>query len=114
QWVEGTELCQRSERMLRDHCTGVDWELANVDLFTFRTLYMRGEVRELSRRVPLAVRDAVERGNFFAETNFRAHMGYFVALAAGNVEAARVEAGQSLEHWSNQDFHLQHYFQRVG
>jgi hypothetical protein len=106
-WRPALEACADAERILRDQCTGVAWELGTVRLFTVWALWNHGELGELCRRVPRLIRDARERGDRYAYTNFRI-IAYNLNLAEDDVARARAEATSALEDWSRSGYHLQH------
>src|ERR1041385_4978494 len=50
-WREAAEYCERAAEILRE-CTGATWELTIANRFMLSALLYRGEVAEVSRRVP--------------------------------------------------------------
>ncbi|MBI3694136.1 MAG: protein kinase [Acidobacteria bacterium] len=109
---KGYELCYRSEVMYRESCTGVAWEIDTARIFWVDALYWLGEWDELTRRVPVLVKEARERGDLlFPSYAVGLHV---VHLAADDPEKAREEARRGLEGWSPQGFHLQHYWNLVA
>jgi hypothetical protein len=71
-------------------------------------LMFRGEIAEVSRRVPLLLSAALEQGNLFAATDLRTRLN-LVWLAADDPTRARVEVIEALKSWPHEGFHLQHY-----
>src|SRR5882724_3321574 len=107
-WKEAAELCERAAEVLRDQCTGVAWELTTANRFMLGALMFRGEIAEVSRRVPLLLSAALEQGNLFAATDLRTRLN-LVWLAADDPTRARAEVIEALKSWPHEGFHLQHY-----
>jgi tetratricopeptide (TPR) repeat protein len=106
-WRSARASCENAEQILREHCTGVVWELNVNQLFSILALTMLGEIAELSRRVPLLLREARERGDLFGAINLCGGLANMTWLAADDPQRA-VQEACALEHWSHQGFHLQH------
>ena len=102
------DILTRAERMLREQCTGMMWELTTSQSFLLSSLIYVGELREASRRLPLMLADALERGNLLAATEARTRAN-FVWLAMDDVARAQAALDEALRTWSHQGFHRQHY-----
>jgi serine/threonine protein kinase/tetratricopeptide (TPR) repeat protein len=107
-WKEAGDLCERAAEVLRDQCTGVTWELTIAHRFMLSALLFRGEIAEVSRRVPVLLAAALEQGNLFAATDLRTRMN-LIWLAADDPTRARAEVIDALKSWPHEGFHLQHY-----
>jgi serine/threonine protein kinase len=114
EFAESMRLCETAEAIFRERCTGVSWELATVSLFTTRALMYLGDIAQLQRRVPEAIKEVRERGDLFAETSLRATVMPFVHLARGAVQEAEHEAADALSRWHPHSFQIQHYYQHVS
>jgi hypothetical protein len=97
----------RAERMLRERCTGMMWELTTSQSFLLSSLIYLGELEEVGRRLPLMLADALERGNLLAATEARAQAN-FGWLAMDDVARAQAELDEALRTWSHEGFHRQH------
>lgn len=113
-WPEALEQLERAESILRDRCTGVVWELDSTGLYILRTLPLLGELRELARRLPVVLKEARERGDLYAETNFRTRIAWIVRLRDDDPEAALAELDEGIVAWSQEGFHLQHMWDLLG
>jgi tetratricopeptide (TPR) repeat protein len=113
-WQNAQELLEKAEGILREHCTGVAWELDNAQFYALRSLVFMGRFAELSRRLPSHLRDSQLRGDLYAETNLRTRVSYHVLLAQDRPEKARQEIREMLARWSHRGYHLQHYFDLFG
>jgi serine/threonine protein kinase len=100
-WREAREHCERAEKILREQCTGVDWEVLTAQLFDLVSLFFTGEVAALSRRLLPLLEEADGRGNrlraTFLRTGFCSHI---VWLAADDPGRARQELQTGLEGWT--------------
>jgi tetratricopeptide (TPR) repeat protein len=102
--------CEEADTQFRERCVGVPWETATMQLWIARALLHLGRLRDLSRRVPEAIREFEERENRYGVTSLRVSALPFVRLAEDAPEAALVELGRALEGWSVAGFHVQHYY----
>jgi eukaryotic-like serine/threonine-protein kinase len=100
-WREAREHCERAEVILREQCTGVDWEVLTAQLFDLVSLFFMGEVAALSRRLRPLLEEADARGNrlraTFLRTGFCSHV---VWLAADDPDRARHELRIGVEGWT--------------
>ncbi len=113
-WEAAWDLGQKCEEILREQCTGVAWELDIVHVTSSRALFFLGRLRTLAERLPRFLEEAAERGDLFAVTNLRMRHLYFMHLISDEAEKARRGLRQAAERWSQQSFHMQHYFHLVG
>jgi eukaryotic-like serine/threonine-protein kinase len=108
------ERLERGERILRERCRGVTWELDTATTMLFRALLFLGDWAEIRRRLPAALEGFAARGDLYAETNVRSRMGWVARLMQDQPEEARREARDAIARWSHKSFHLQHYWQLTG
>jgi hypothetical protein len=105
---------ERGERLLRERCRGVTWELDTAITMLFRVLLFLGDWAEIRRRLPAALEGFAARGDLYAETNVRSRMAWVARLMQDEPGEARREAIESIARWSHESFHLQHYWQLTG
>ncbi|HJZ88292.1 MAG TPA: AAA family ATPase [Polyangia bacterium] len=110
-WKYGRARCQEAEQKFRDHYVGIAWEVASIQQFALWALGYLGELEELSRQVPACLKEARERADLNADTNLRIGRPSLAWLAADDPEGARREVAAAMEKWSQQGFHLQHYYE---
>jgi len=113
-WRDSRDLLERGETTLREECTGTAFEIDNAIYCTLFSLLFLGEVGELSRRLPGALKDADERGDLYSATNLRVRVSYISHLAAGRVREAQQELSDAIERWSRTGFHNQHWWNLLG
>jgi hypothetical protein len=109
-WRRGRELCDEAELIFRTRCTGVVGEINSSQLFAMSALWFLGELRELGRRVPLGVAEALERGDLYALINFRTGVNMTWLIKDEAAEGRRVVV-DAMARWSHSGVHLQHYFE---
>ncbi|MFO0891378.1 MAG: hypothetical protein U0790_19820 [Isosphaeraceae bacterium] len=107
-WTEAQQFCDRAEAIFRDRCTGVAWELNTANAFSLWGLSHQGEIAELSRRWPVLLAQARERGNLYAAMNLSSYLMSIVKLAADDPAAAREGLRETAARWSRQGYHVQH------
>ncbi|RMH16496.1 MAG: serine/threonine-protein kinase PknK [Acidobacteria bacterium] len=113
-WKRALELLDRSETILRESCTGVTWELDTAMSYQLRALLFIGDLREIARRAPRFLREVKDKGDLYAETNLRSRITWMLLLAQDRPEDARREAETAIERWSQEGFHIQHYWRLTG
>jgi eukaryotic-like serine/threonine-protein kinase len=112
QWKEARAAFEVGTRMMRDHATIGRFEIDIAELFYLASLYYLGETREMVRLAQLLLRDAVERGDVYAQHGLRGGRINVAWLIMGKPEDARAHAlGIAAEMTPAEGFHLQHYFE---
>jgi eukaryotic-like serine/threonine-protein kinase len=66
EWRSARSDLERADRILRESCRAVAWELANTQSWTCNVLILSGELREAARRVPALMDEARGREDRFA------------------------------------------------
>jgi len=99
-WREALVLCEKAEQILRERCTGADWEILIAQLAGLASMFFLGEITALSRRLPLLLEEAEGRGNLlratFLRIGFCSHMAW---LAADDPQTARLELETGMVGW---------------
>jgi hypothetical protein len=108
-WPTAHERLDQAEKLLRDHCTGVAWELGTARAFNQWSLFYLGEFAEMSRRSALLLADAQQRGDLYAATTLSTFSEAMARLADDNPEGASQLVDDALGKWSHQGFHVQHF-----
>jgi hypothetical protein len=111
-WRDARRCMDSGLKALRDHGEGLRWEATVGELYLTSALYYLGETRELARLVPLLLRDAVDRGDVYAQHGLRAWRSNVAWLVMGRPDEARAHAAAvARERRVGEGFHLQHYFE---
>ena len=107
-------LFERAEKILRERCTGVAWELATLQDYKTSRLMMLGRLRRVSEELPAAIKDATERGDIYGEAMLRSRTGTFMRLVADQPDEAAEEMRRLRADWSQEGCHIQTYLQLIG
>jgi tetratricopeptide (TPR) repeat protein len=104
-WREARERCEQAEAILREQCTGVDWEILTSQLFGLASMFFLGELGALSRRLRSLLEEAEGRGSLLRATFLRIGFCSHVAwLAADDPDRARRELETGLAVWKQGRF----------
>ncbi len=94
----------RGERIWREQCANVTWELGTVRYVILFTLLNLGEVREIGRRLPAYVEQAEELGDTLGSVVVQSMAGHVPRLAADDPEGARLVLQSALDRWAQPGF----------
>jgi len=110
-WRDALTHCDAAERIFREDCAGVAWEIGTVYRMSLTALWHMGRIAELQRRSARALDEADRRGDLYAATQLRTVLQPNVCLmadreAAARAELARAEAGLpqreiTMQHWQH-------------
>ncbi len=111
-WCEGRhpacrQLTERGIAVLRERCTGVDWELSFAQTHLFDTMAWMGDWHQLTEALPGAIERARERGDLYSEMMFTLRLVPLASHAADEPERGRAALGE-LRRWSTRVFDLEH------
>jgi hypothetical protein len=107
-WKDCLSLSERAEIILRDSCTGVARERDTARGLALVSLFCLGQVAEISRRLPVLLKDAQERGDFYALTYLGTFFRPVARMAADEPELARRELDELMKRLPQQEFPVQH------
>jgi hypothetical protein len=104
-WREAADRCEQAEAIFLERCTAVAWDLGTVRHFGLLGRLMLGDLDHLRRRVPIVVRDAVERGDTYIACYLD---GSFTSFMEGIVKNAPDEtlriAEDAIGRWPSKRF----------
>ncbi|MCE9576463.1 MAG: protein kinase, partial [Deltaproteobacteria bacterium] len=111
QWRDARDAIQQGLKVMRDHGEGVRWELDVSELFLMSALFYLGDMKEMTRMVPLLLREAVERGDLYAQHGLRGWRSNAAWLAMGQPGDARAHVlAVASERGPGERFTLHHYY----
>jgi hypothetical protein len=112
-------VSDRAEKLLRDRCTGIAWELGTAQIFSLSARLRLGQYLEYDQLHKL-LDDAQDRGDLFVATHVRVRLNTFY-LSLDQPDRAFQELHQAIEgfrprmeEWPRHGFHLQHYWFLLG
>ncbi|WP_165230426.1 serine/threonine-protein kinase [Aquisphaera insulae] len=107
-WTEAQRRCDEAEAILRDRCTGVAWEINTANAFSLWGLSHQGALGELSRRWPILLERARDRGDLYAAMNLSSYLMSIVKLTDDEPAAAQAGLEETSARWSRRGYHVQH------
>jgi len=108
-WKFAVELLERAETLLRDNCTGLDFELHLAQYHSLLGRQKMGSLRDMEIRLSARIQAAQDKGDLLAVTNLRTSISPQVHLVHDEPERALRELEQAIGAWSSAGFHLQHF-----
>ncbi len=87
EWLDATGALDEAEAIFSDRCSSVVWETTICRRFSLSSLLYLGEISELSRRVPISLAEAKERGNIHLSKLVRSRLN-LIWLAADDPRGA--------------------------
>ncbi len=109
-WRAADEAFTTSDRIFREQCTNVAWELGVSRNFRMAALLYQGKLAELTRMVPLHLREALDRGDEFTASGLRSWRSNAAWLAMDLPDEARSQVDAANIHLAEDTFHLHHYY----
>ncbi len=104
-WREAREALDASHAGLQSRG---QWH-SNSVLFSVRSLYFSGDIKQLARRQGRIAADAYDRGDLYTLVNFAATTTVAIHLAADDPDGARRELREGMAQWSQTGFLVQHF-----
>ena len=108
-WKASVDLLQRAETLLRENCTGLDFELHIAQNHALLAHLQLGNLREVERRLPHRIQTAREKGDLLAITNLQTSISPYLHLAQDDPARALREGQQALQGWSSSGYLVQHF-----
>lgn len=108
-WSECVRHCEAGETLFRSSCHGVAWEIATSQVYIFSALALGGQLDQLQRRLPAALREAAERDDGYALNSYRLGHHSALWLALDQPQMARTLAREAEQSWQRNVFHMHRY-----
>lgn len=90
-WREAQGYLEAGLTILREHGTGVRWEIDIAESYWLQSLFYLGEWRELARQGQLLLREAIDRGDIVAQLGIRTGTCNLMWLLAGRAAESRTQ-----------------------
>jgi eukaryotic-like serine/threonine-protein kinase len=112
-WRHARASIERAESMLREHCTGISWELTMAFMYEYSALYYLGEWSDLHGHATAAIHEALDRGDHYTIAGLAGYAVYG-HLCADDVAGARRTLELGVVQWTTHGYLLQRYAQLAG
>ena len=93
------ELLHEGQTALREHCTGVHWELAAAEAFVGWALFRTGRFQELSQRVPIAALEGRRAGDLYLEVTLSVGPTGIAWLVQDDTDTVELAHRSARERW---------------
>jgi hypothetical protein len=104
-----------AETYMKEHCTGVSWELTNVHIFGTWSLAHMGQVEPLKAEVDRVIDEALAVGDQLALTSLRCGLpSCIIALSEDEPDRLRETVSKALDGWPGDRFQTPHYYALVS
>ncbi|WP_437333199.1 serine/threonine-protein kinase [Sorangium sp. So ce394] len=109
-WRESCERAAKAEKLFREHCTGVAWEINSSQVICLVSLTMLGDLEQLAQLLPTWIREAAEHGDRYATTSLGTFVGgdALISVASDEPDRMRPELDDAMERMFRKGFHIQH------
>jgi eukaryotic-like serine/threonine-protein kinase len=107
-WKQSVELNDLAGFIFRTRCTGMTFEIDWSVLFSLWSLQFQGELAELGRRWPIALKEAQDRGDRHIVVNLNTMLMTTQRLAADDPEGALASLRPAIDLWTPRGFHTPH------
>ncbi len=114
QFERSASSSMQAERLFRECCTGVTWEIGQAQYMALMALMHRGALRELSTCAQRYEREALERGDLYGWTHILTVGGFMTPLIANKPKEALDLVSQAMARWPRDFFHLQHFVELMA
>jgi len=113
QWAEARPQSEIAEKILRERCAGMSWEMFNAQYFGYLSNFWLGRYSDFKAGVADVCVWADERGDLLAGTTARNGLSTLVHLLADEPDQAREQSREVVARLPD-SFQLQHYWQLLA
>lgn len=113
-WRRALAQFEATQKLLRNRCTGVSWELTTARTFSLTALYFAGDLRGLLKRTPEYLEDAIARGDLYASS--AARLGHVTSywLVIDQPDEITSALDELTDRWPKDRFFLQHALEAMS
>lgn len=104
-------LMDQAEKLYRERCIGVGWDLATLRILTVEGAYSLGDLQRMSREFTQAMEDAGRRGDLYLQTCLGTASAPLLDLLRDEPESCRQHVFQHLRNWRYPGFS---HYQIIG
>ena len=114
EWQEALDHSRKAEAIFRESCRGTSIEIESLRQNARCSLYFLGRIDELQSEVENSLAEAKTRGDLYAAMSCRSGLPNLRWLMQDDADGAAQEALNAIREWSQDGFHLQHFFDLVA
>jgi hypothetical protein len=107
-WRDTCRELDLAERILRERCRGVAWELDTVHNFLLMAVFNLGDLGTLRKLWPALMQEADDRGDLYALTTLGTIYMAQVRLADDEPDTAQTDLDAVMARWPRVGYHIQH------
>lgn len=111
---DGRRLSEGAERILRERCRGVQWEIATAQVFHVLSMAFLGEFGALEVFVRRNIRETRARGDRYATANLESGAANLAYLVRDDVAGANRALEQTRGHLPEGGFTIPHFYELVA
>lgn len=115
EWENCCNLSVETEKVFRQKCKGVSWEISTMQVLVLRSLLMLGKFNEVVQILPSIINEAKLRNDLYTEINIYIRAGYLAELVTtDDAILVKEKINTYFDKWTQKEFHLQHYYMISG
>lgn len=113
-WSTGRSALDEANRIFRERCTGVAWELGQANTCALWCITYEGDWAEMRRRSARLLKVAQEKGDLFTEVNLGTIIVPLTQLGDDRPDEARQTITASIRRWSREEYNIQNMTALMG
>jgi Cdc6-like AAA superfamily ATPase len=111
-WRDAVTHTDRAIQAYTERCSAPrQWELGVAQAWGTAALFYLGEFREVSKRLPVYLERANERGDIYTASSLSVSDGVLTWLLEGDAEKPRRVIRSGISRWANDGFYPQHWLE---
>lgn len=108
-WLDSVRCARESQEIFKRCTGGVSWDTSIMIWWQAQSESMTGNLAEVIRSVPEALRDAEARGDVHAATSFRTHRSSWAWLGIDRADLVDAHVSIAEREWAPKDYQFQHW-----
>jgi serine/threonine protein kinase len=113
-WKTAFARCDAAERIFREECVGIHWEVGTMRWFSLWALAYQGRIADLSSGTPPRLREAERRADLQQVIGHSTGLASMIWLASDEPREVHRRGDEALARWSEAAFHVEHWWNMLG